>query len=374
MKFGAKVSSNRLVVLDQLRGLALAIIIVDHIGMFPTLFEVFTGRQHLWITAAEGFFLISGLLVGLIRRRQAERESFAAAAKTIWKRAGKLYLAAIVLTLLYTGLAYWLYGVGIQGSKHGLVYYGSLAELVGRTVTLTYTYGWSDFLPYYVIYMALAPLALWLLLRGRWRWVVGGAVVGWLLPWVFPHLFPAGLRWQAYFFIGAVIGFHSEAIRAWWTSKSDDWRAKVSRGVVIATATGLALSAIITLWPLYWPEVSNPLLNTLRMIDGDAIYRYLFSNDRSGVLRLPFFIMAFAAFFLMFQKYQNVIKRWANWLLEPLGRNSLYVYIMQGAAVFLVRLAAPPNNFFLNTVIDAAVILLIWWLVKQRFLFKVIPR
>lgn len=374
MNFVPSLSNNRLVILDQLRGLCLAIIIVDHVGLFPTVFEVFTGRQHLWITAAEGFFLISGLLVGLIRQRQAERAGFWAAARAIWSRAGKLYLATIVLTLMYTGLAYWLYGVGIEGSKNGLAYFGSLPELVWRTVTLTYTYGWSDFLPYYVIYLALAPPALWLLQRGKWRWVIGAAVAGWLLPLALPQVFPAGLRWQAYFFIGAVIGFHHEDIRRWWRAHTAEWRSRVSRRVVIAAVAGLALSATITLWPLYWPEVYNPVMNVLRAIDGDAVYRFLFANDRMGVLRLPFFLVAFAAFYLAFQRFQPFIMRWLNWLLEPLGRNSLYVYIMQGAAVFLVRLIAPPNNFWLNTLVDAAAVLAIWWLVKKRVLFRIVPR
>lgn len=374
MKFVPKLSNNRLVILDQLRGLCLAIIIVDHVGLFPTAFEIFTGRQSLWITAAEGFFLISGLLVGLIRQRQAERDGFRAAARAVWDRAGKLYLATIVLTLMYTGLAYWLYGVGIEGSKNGLAYFGSLPELLWRTATLTYTYGWSDFLPYYVIYLALAPLALWLLRRGKWRWVAGAAVAGWLLPLVIPYLFPAGLRWQAYFFIGAVIGFHHEDVRRWWAEQTAEWRSRASRAVVVTAMAGLALSAMITLWPVYWPEVYNPLMNTLRTIDGSETYRFLFGNDRTGVLRLPFFLVAFAAFYLAFQRFQKFIMRWANWLLEPLGRNSLYVYIVQGAAVFLVRLVAPPNNFFLNTLIDVVVVLVIWWLVKQRVLFRIIPR
>lgn len=47
-------------------------IIVDHIGWGPSLFHLLSGGGKLFASPAEGFFVISGILVGYIWTPHAE--------------------------------------------------------------------------------------------------------------------------------------------------------------------------------------------------------------------------------------------------------------------------------------------------------------
>lgn len=59
--------TNRLDYLDYLRGYFVVVIITDHLWRYPSLFSLITGEARLWMTAAEGFVMISGFLIGYVR-------------------------------------------------------------------------------------------------------------------------------------------------------------------------------------------------------------------------------------------------------------------------------------------------------------------
>ena len=44
---------QRVVALDLLRGYFLFVMIIDHLGRFPGLFDLLTGRDKMWVSAAE---------------------------------------------------------------------------------------------------------------------------------------------------------------------------------------------------------------------------------------------------------------------------------------------------------------------------------
>ncbi len=365
---------SRLIILDQLRGLCLAVISIDHLILFPSLLEVMTGRGLLWVSAAEGFFFISGLLVGLVRGRQAGRKGLTYARHKLWTRAAQLYAATVLLTITYTVLATLLDAKGIAGSKGGLIEFGDPVSLLINSASLMYSYGWNDFLAYYVVYLLLAPVAIWLLLGGRWRWVLGLSVAAWVAPWLVHLPFPQGLRWQAYFFTGLTAGFYYDDLRRWWHNRPKRQRQKLAKASVITAVGGLAISFTITILPLWFSGYHNLPLDVLRAIEGTPVYRLLFEANRTGLLRLPFFFAVFGAGYMLFQHYQIWIMRHLNWLLEPLGANSLYVYIWQGAFAFAIPFLMLPKNVLMNSIVPIAVILALWALVKRRVLFGIIPR
>ncbi len=366
---------RRILTLDLLRGFALLVIIVDHLVLFPSLYMFLTGQGRLWVTAAEAFFFISGLMIGLVRGREIERLGRKVVVRKLYARAWRLYLASVVLTVLYSVLAVWLTSHGVTGSKTGLVTSTDALGTIWHTLTLTYVYGWSDFLPYYVIYLLLSPFVLWLLRRGKWAWVVGVSAAGWILPFLvanFPA--PAGMRWQIYFFVGTVIGYHLEDIRAWWASKPASRRRLAERATVATGIVMMLVSGAITLLPIWFEESENLLITTMKTIDGNDIYRDLFQDNRTGLLRPLIFLLVFTAFALVVRRYQNQINSALGWLLIPLGRNSLYVYIMQGLVAFTVPFLGLPQNFVVNTLVTTAAIAVVWYLVRREFMFNIIPR
>src|SRR5215831_17597074 len=86
--------------IDLLRGFFICIVIVDHIGWFPSAFEVVSGRGGLFASAAEGFLLISGVLVGQIRGGEVKSGRFGVAAWRCLRRAGVLALWTAIVTLV----------------------------------------------------------------------------------------------------------------------------------------------------------------------------------------------------------------------------------------------------------------------------------
>ena len=91
---------ERILALDILRGYFILIIASVHLHYYPSLFGSFDGRGQLWVSEAEGFFFISGLLIGIIRKRDIIKRGLAAAAFKILHRGWKLYLTAAVLSSL----------------------------------------------------------------------------------------------------------------------------------------------------------------------------------------------------------------------------------------------------------------------------------
>ena len=93
-------SVGRIVSLDLMRGWFLVIIILDHLTYFPNGLTFLTGDSRLAVSAAEGFFIISGLVLGIVRGAKLRRQPLAAATRLLWKRAGTLYLTSIIVTML----------------------------------------------------------------------------------------------------------------------------------------------------------------------------------------------------------------------------------------------------------------------------------
>ena len=373
-----------------MRGWFLIVIASDHLLRFPSILDPFTGRGLLWVTAAEGFFFISGMLVGIARGRDLHTKGIQAASKKLWSRAARLYLASIILSIAYTFTAYWLESQGNPSIKAGLIHFDYVGQLVSNTLNLTYNYGWADFLGYYAVFLALAPLALLLLRHKLWWVIVSISLSLWLAKDHIALPFPTfyGI-WQVYFFLGLVFGYHYTTLHDTFTQLSQGSKKLLRRGILVLTAITLAASFIFTFGTPFFDDHGATLAGTLSYlhlpssqamydffftVKENQLFKELFQNGRTGLLRLPVFLLWFGATFIVVRRYENQIIRFAGWLLLPLGRNSLYVYIIESIIAFAIPLVVLPNNFGANSLINIAAILLCWVAVKRRFLFRIIPR
>src|SRR5437667_6625904 len=86
--------------LDLFRGLGLWMIFLDHIP--HDVVAWLTLRNYGFSDAAEFFVFISGYLIGFIYAPIVRAGLFLAALKRLLKRAGQLYIAHIMLFLLFT--------------------------------------------------------------------------------------------------------------------------------------------------------------------------------------------------------------------------------------------------------------------------------
>ena len=68
--------------IDLLRGLAVLAMVIDHLAG-PSKLYLITGGNRFYTSAAEGFIFLSGLTVGLVYRRIAERQGFPTAIRRL---------------------------------------------------------------------------------------------------------------------------------------------------------------------------------------------------------------------------------------------------------------------------------------------------
>src|SRR6218665_421663 len=99
-KIVKKEKSERILTFDLLRGYFLCVILFNHLQFYPNGFDLLTGRGVLYVSTAEGFFLVSGIVLGIVRGRKLLNQPFNVAAKLLWKRALQLYTTSLVLTFL----------------------------------------------------------------------------------------------------------------------------------------------------------------------------------------------------------------------------------------------------------------------------------
>ena len=99
---------ERIRAFDLMRGFFLIVILLDHLAYYPSGLDIFTGRGLLYVSTAEGFFAISGLVLGIVRGRKLIKKPLRTPAKLLFKRSWQLYVESVILTLLFTLFA-WLF-------------------------------------------------------------------------------------------------------------------------------------------------------------------------------------------------------------------------------------------------------------------------
>jgi hypothetical protein len=175
----AAAADRRLWEIDALRGLMLLLMSVTHI---PTRFTDPLGQPFGFVSAAEGFVLLSGFMAGLVYTQKQLRRGDEAMRDAFLKRAFKIYLAQAAL-LLFVLTVVALIGVATrQEAITDLVSYfleQPLKALLGGLLLL-YNPPLLDILPMYVLFMIASPV---LLLHGSehgWRGILAASVALWL--------------------------------------------------------------------------------------------------------------------------------------------------------------------------------------------------
>src|SRR5918912_1044462 len=85
--------------LDLLRGLAIVIMVVDHVGG-PSPLHLLTGGAHFYTSAAELFVLLAGISAGMLSRHAVLCGTLTRLQRRFAKRAVRLYLVVCGVTLV----------------------------------------------------------------------------------------------------------------------------------------------------------------------------------------------------------------------------------------------------------------------------------
>jgi enterochelin esterase-like enzyme len=367
--------SRRDLRLDFLRGFAVFAMVVDHLAG-PSRLYLLTGGNYFYTSAAEGFVFISGLTVGVVYRRIAERDGLDVALRRLLNRAWQLYVLAVGLTLVLLPLSEML---GLPWAQ-GVDRTDSLG-LVWSIVNLHQTYYLVDVPLVYALLIATAPVAL-ILLHERRGWAL--LVVSWVV-WAGYQLYPALTEfpwpiqgnylfyfaaWQVLFFTALVMGYHRE---------------RLSRAVPTAVraplllATGAAFAGLILMYAN--TDRVLMLLQDLRpggMIGGHSlttdVVDTLFAKASVGPGRLLASAIVFLFLYLLASALWMPLQRGLGWLLLPFGQNALYAYSAHVVAAVVVGMASTFGEFDVRNRPDWSLgvqvvsLALLWVAIRYRIL------
>ena len=177
--------------IDLLRGLANWAIFLNH--MPNNVVNWITTRNFGFSDGADLFVFISGYTAAFVFGRMMRDHGFLIAATRIWKRVWQLYLAQIVLFVIYLGAVGY---VALRYGYENILHEFNVAWLVGHPFeTLIYALFLAykplnlDVLPLYIVLMAFFPFVLWSLLKRPHLTVLASLALyiaarqfGWNLP------------------------------------------------------------------------------------------------------------------------------------------------------------------------------------------------
>ena len=320
--------------LDLFRGLALAMMFIDHI--WGTIYANYTLQAFGFTSAAENLVLISGMSAGLAYTAAFQSGGFVHGAGRILRRLWTIYLAHLTVVSLAVAIALfsglWL---GLGGALELWDLSWILvrpADFVIGTVTLTVHQIYGDILPLFVGLLALAlafvPLAI------RWpALALGASILLWLVACHFQINLPRQegmgwtfnpFAWQLLFVIGLLAGIAMRRGRTFL-----GWRPFLFWACVIFVVVAFLVD-----------------VDPQRRLFGDWLYQslaaegapeYLIGFDRT-FLGLPIILHTLALAYVVSQV--PLITRLAGSAaalpLRLLGRHALPVFVTATAIDFLL--------------------------------------
>jgi hypothetical protein len=153
--------------IDAFRGLALIMILIDHMPGNP--WEALTVRNIGFSDAAEAFFIMSGIAAGIayspaIIRWLNHDTRLWDAVGPMWKRAWKLYTVHILLTVVAIALYAWAAEMFLREEFRIVHNLGILFDRPGPAmigmVTLGYQIGYVNILPTYMVLLIIGPMVI----------------------------------------------------------------------------------------------------------------------------------------------------------------------------------------------------------------------
>ena len=193
--------NRRLDDIDMFRGWCVLWMLAVHIAitMPPSVYGVIA----MYDCVAEGFVFLAGVMIGYHYLPKFKTDPI--------HTTRRLWMRALQILALHYGMALYvrLHLTFVRGESYG----AGVWQFLWDTLSWRYQDFLADILPMFVLFMALAPLGMWLLVRGLWP-ILAAASIG-MFAWGQWHpwdisvrhqaAFPA-ILWQLYFIAGGVWG------------------------------------------------------------------------------------------------------------------------------------------------------------------------
>ena len=344
-------SSGRDLRLDFLRGYFILIMIIDHIAG-PSPLYWFTGGTRFFISGAEGFFLISGLVTGIVYHRIIESKGLKAAVHQMMRRLFVLYLVATSLKLV------------------PLIFKDTLwtdNQAQPLQIARVFTLQAGGVITAYVFLFILAPFALTLLNRGKWYILLAISWLWYILYMFIPAIvtFPfatftnlSGL--QVLFFTAMYLGFKEH--------KTLDYGKRIiNKNWLLCFASWFFV--LIILFILLNPP-SMMQQNLIPQATKTWINAHFFDKATLRPGRLIAAIPVYGTFFVFLSLYWKKVVKTVGWLIVPFGTSALYAFSVHipidNIINLLIASGILSSTFISNMFIQTTAVLLIWFLTSRR--------
>ncbi|MDD2762581.1 MAG: OpgC domain-containing protein [Opitutaceae bacterium] len=320
-------SAGRDLRLDTLRGWMLVAMAVNHLN---TELRVFTDHAFGFVSTAEGFVFLSGLVAGLVYTRRAVGNPAAAWQDRARRRAREIYLwhlGGFMTTFLGLQLLALLTG-RISTTSPALFFQHPVAA-VPMGALLLYQPGLFDILPMYCVFMLLLPTVLAGLQARRWGWIFAVSGGLWLLAQAglrdylqagLARFLPVNLgvfdllAWQLLFVLGACFGYH-------WAKPSRPLLSFRPAMLLLCLVVAVPLWFLLKYQHLPWPGVTM-----------DMVWAWADKAHLAPLRLLNFIVVAYLIAAV-------AVRRPGFFAFRPLaflGRHSLAVFTVQAVVCALV--------------------------------------
>jgi hypothetical protein len=335
--------------IDLLRGFCMFVMIVDHVGGESSWLYTLTGGNRLYVSAAEGFVLLSGLTLGMIHNVVIHRQGIRAMFQKVFGRAWFLYSATVLLTIAFAAVS----------TELGTPYADLMTPAQGKldftfsVVTFHRTYSLTDILVLYTLLIAAAGPALWLIARGHTGLVLGASAAAWTVAQLSLDRVPRAWQivdggfpfsaWQLIFVLGLAIGFHRE---------------RLARYLRPRRLVAFGLAAVVALY-----VVRAIAMAVLGPVGGTAeVHELLFDKNDARLGRILALFAAAAFAYALVTVAWVPLRRIAGRLLLPLGQRALFAYSVQlfAVAFFASDLMAPVRLDRENALFQATAVAMVW--------------
>ncbi|MDE1464257.1 OpgC domain-containing protein [Spartinivicinus poritis] len=223
---------SRIVQIDCFRGWMLLIMTVDHLLFLP--FAYLDGWSEItygfagYVTAAEGFFLLSGLVSGVVFTKVIENKSFKYAQRKLWYRARELYFWHLLCFISAALIIFCFPAITSDWAKNPYMTEFVENPLISMIMGAFFTSlpNFLDIIPVYVLFLIVTPFILNRLVLGKFRVILFCSVIFWILAQLRPQQFLlSGIKswlpilpwnfgyfeifaWQLIFILGIVLGYY----------------------------------------------------------------------------------------------------------------------------------------------------------------------
>ncbi len=326
---------KRLWELDAARGLMLVLMTITHV---PSRLTDPVGQPFGFVSAAEGFVLMSAFVSGLVYGRIGYARGVDTMRRGFWDRALKIYFSqAALLLFVFTVIV----ALGMKLDQHAVkemikYYLANPHEGLLFSLLLVYQPAFLDILPMYILFMLISPWVIAFAMRHGWSWPIAISATLWAIsqfgttPWMYEVTSTAlhipvpydetgsfdTFAWQFLWFFGMWMGASRSAAGA---------QPFVFPRWILGTA--LVVAAGCFAWRHFGPTGQAPF-------GDDASLNLLFDKWRLGPLRL---INLTALCIVAIRFGPPLLARLPRprWL-EDMGSASLPVFCAHLVAVFVV--------------------------------------